>query len=123
MGSIGSAIGPGESLPGGRSSTTELIQFIGKATIVCTTKGGTAVTAEKILISRGSVLFYTNQSQLFGIGPSGDASTNLTIMYDSVTQDKNEDFKDLNVTFLHIGKITLPRSGDWKFCFSKDDFE
>jgi hypothetical protein len=100
-----------------------VLTFSGTVILFCTVTSTTKfpIRASSIVLSDTSLTITTPQNRVFGVGPSGLGSLNLSIVYESGTSANSEPLSSLEQKFLQIGNVNLPNSGFWSFCISGID--
>jgi hypothetical protein len=93
---------------GGFDSEVQNLLFSGTAALICTaTTSQFAVNALSIVLSHASLVFATQNNQLFGVNPSSQGPLKLAILYGSVKSEGSERLSGLNGTFLQIGHMKI----------------
>jgi hypothetical protein len=102
------------------------LRFIGSPFVRCQVNEGeeVSVAASEILFSNASPVFLVEHTHLFASTQSGSihGSPNLVILYDRVTAEGHDVLSWLSQPFLHIGNVSLPAFGSWRFCLSRTGY-
>jgi hypothetical protein len=113
----------GSGRPG---SYVNSLTFSGVCFIECSHMGAvSAVSASQILIVRGTLMFLTDSSTLFGTSPLNSGPFELVVLYRQATSENCEPLSMLDNHFVHIGALNLSDSqlNSLTFCIQKTHFE
>jgi hypothetical protein len=96
------------------AATIDFVGLSGTLILSCHAREpDSCIKASSIAVGNGSVHIETMGDRLFGTVPDRDGPLNLTIIYGSAMSTSQEPLSGLELTFVHVGNISLPCCDSW----------